>query len=208
MTPRTSRFTRARSIGLAAVAALAIVTACEARLPTSAEVQAMDVASAEKAMVQSKLLDERAAGTVVYLVDGETVTAEKAHAIPADRIATMNVLKGARNAEGGYGPSVVRIITADAINSELGRMRMKVTAEAGAPEPKPSGMLMRKSKFDGLLFVDGVRAPEDALSKLKPDEIASVDVLKGEAARAYSSDPAAANGIIKVTTRAGAKAAP
>ncbi len=199
MTYRSSRYTLARTIGLAAVAALAIVTACEARLPTSSEVQAMDVAGAEKAMVQSKMLDERAAGNVVYVVNGETVSAEKAHAIPSDHIASVNVLKGAATAE-GTRPTTIRIVTSDSLVSGA---HMKVYAENSA---QPSGQvrkgtLMRKEKFDGLLFVDGVRAPEGALARLTPDQIASVDVLKGEAAKAFSSDPAAANGIIKITTK-------
>ena len=200
MTHRTSRITMARTIGLTVVAALAIVTACEARLPTSSEVQAMDVASAEKAMLQSKMLDERAAANLVYVVNGETMTAEQAHGIPSDRIATVNVLKGARNAEGAYGPSVVRITTADT------SVRRGVHFEAGQPMVKTThGPPLGKTKFDGLLFVDGVRAPGDALTKLNSEQIASIDILKGEAAHAMYSDPAAANGVIKVTTKAAAK---
>ena len=210
MTQQTRRFASARNIALVGVAALAIVTACEARLPTSSEVQAMDVAAAEKGMSQFKVIDDRAAGNVVYVVNGETVTAEKAHAIPANRIATMNVVNGERTPTGSYAPNIVRIVTTDAVNppsSDNERLRMKIAAEAGAPAQKPGGMLLRKDKFDGLLFVDGVRAPENTLTHMLPDQIASVEVLKGEAAKAYSSDPAAANGIIKVVTKAGAKAA-
>ena len=213
MTPRASRFTRARSIGLAAVSALAIVTACEARLPTSSEVQSMDVASAEKAMVEFKVISDQVAGNVVYEVDGEKVSAEKAHAIPANRIATVNVVKS--SAKDGSKQTIINIATLDApvqerlaLLSDTAGPRMKVALDRGvAPPLPPQGALMSRSKepFAGLLFVDGVRAPEDALSRIKPDDIASVDVIKGVAARAISSDPAAANGIIKVTTKAAAK---
>lgn len=164
----------------------------------------MDVAGAEKALVQSKILDEKAAANVVYEVNGQTVTAESAHAIPSNRIATVNVVKGAKTPQGAFGPSVVRITTSDAVAVNV---PMKIYTEGGGMIETPKGTLTRQKKFDGVLFVDGVRKPEDALSKISPDDIASVDVIKGEAARAMSSDPAAANGIIKVVTKAGAKLA-
>jgi hypothetical protein len=219
MTPRTSRLTRVRSIGLAAVAAAAFVTACEARLPTSSEVQAMDVAATEKALVQTTILDQRALDNVIYLVDGKEVTTAQAHAIPANRIATVNVHKAEKDAAGHSGLNHVAIITTDAINADLQRTKttangdgapMKVYVQTGQPFLEtPKGNLQMKTKFDGLLYVDGVRAPEDALSKIKPDDIASIDILKGQAARAFSSDAASANGIIKVTTKAAAtKVAP
>ena len=215
MTPRTSRFTRVRSIGLAAIAALAIVTACEARLPTSSEVQAMDVASAEKAMAEYKIVDDRAAANAVYVVDGQTVTAEKAHAIPANRIATVNVVKS--SAKDGSKQTTINIATLGApkqerlaLRSDTAGPHMKVMIDNGvAPSLPPEGVVMSRGKgpFTGLLFVDGVRAPEGALSKINPDDIATVNIIKGAAAREISSDPAAANGIIKVVTKAGAKRA-
>ena len=215
MTPHTSRFTRARSIGLAAVAALAVITACEARLPTSSEVQSMDVASAEKAFAEYKVIDDRAAANVVYVVDGQAVTAEKAHAIPANRIATVNVVKS--SAKDGSKQTIMNIATLGApeqqrlaLRSDTAGPHMKVMLDRNVAPPLPpqNGMLSRsKEPFAGLVFVDGVRAPGDALTKIKPDDIASVDVLKGVAARAISSDPAAANGIIKIVTKAGAKLA-
>jgi len=206
MTPRTSRFTRARAIGLAAVAGLAVITACEARLPTSAEVEAMDVASAEKALVNSKImLDEKTAANVVYVVNDQKVSAEQAHAIPANRIAAMNVYKGDRNAEGSGAK--VYITTTDHVAQGS---PMKVFVHNGQPAViTPDGMLKRKSEFAGLLYIDGVLAPSNTLEKIKRDDIVSVNILKNDEARAVSSDPAAANGIIKVVTKAAAaKAAP
>ncbi len=207
MTKRTSRFIVARTIGLASIAALAIITACEARLPTSAEVQAMDVASAEKSMVQSKILDERAAANVVYVVNGETMSAEKAHAIPANRIATVNVVKGITNKEGSATPTEVRIVTSD---TALYSTQMDFHSERGTKlllltplmETEKKGSVVRSDKFTGIVFVDRVRAPNDAMSRLSPDQIASVEVLKGKAAREYyAADPAAANGVIRITTK-------
>jgi outer membrane receptor protein involved in Fe transport len=55
--------------------------------------------------------------------------------------------------------------------------------------------------FNGLLLVDGVQVSASQLAALKPDAIESVEVIKGAAAAKLSSDPAAANGIIRVTMK-------
>ena len=54
--------------------------------------------------------------------------------------------------------------------------------------------------FEGLLMVDGVRAPSTVMNSLRPDEIASIEVVKGEAAvTRFGAD--AAKGAILVTTK-------
>ncbi len=228
MTHRTSRFIVARTIGLASIAALAIITACEARLPTSAEVQSMDVASAEKAMVQAKLLDEKNAN-VEYLVDGKHVSAASAHAIPAKQIASVNVMKAtpATPADSSRMKTLVRISTNGAAaaaadsgvvmtmsglrsldsSGAMSGQHMKISYSTGATIFADSGSVTNVAKgtkartFDGLLLVDGVQVPASQLAALKPDAIESVEVIKGAAAAKISSDPAAANGIIRVTMK-------
>ena len=219
MTQQPRRFTTVRAVALLGVTALTIITACEAKLPTSAEVQSMDVASAEKAMVQSKLIAERAAANAVYIVDGVTVTAEKAHAIPANRIATVNVMKSP-NSTDGSAPATIKITTLYAAQPDLVKldpriefmkqrtdtlpMRVKSDAEhldRVALEARKD-TLTRKEPFAGIVFVDGVRVPASTLSRYSPNEIAAVEVIKGDAARAaYGSDPAAANGVIRITLK-------
>lgn len=201
MTDRTFRFPLARSAGLSAIAALAILTACEARLPTSSQLQAMDVASAEKALVQSKVMDERAAANVVYVVNGATVSADKAHAIPSNHIASVNIVKGGGNTADPRA-TVVHIVTSDSVLSPLPR-KSEAEGEARGLEARPG--TVARAEFSGQLYIDGVLAPEGAMAKLSPNDIVSVNILKGEAARAFSSDPAAANGVIQVVTKAAAK---
>jgi hypothetical protein len=228
MTPHASRFTRVRTIVLAAVAALATVTACEARLPTSSEVQAMDVASAEKAMVQAKLLDEKNA-SVEYVVDGKHVSAASAHAIAAKQIATVNVMKAlaATPADSSRLKTMVRITTIGAASAvqdsgsvmtmsglrsldssgAMSGQHLKVSYSSGTSFTADSATVTRadngaKSRiFNGLLLVDGVQVSASQLAALKPDAIESVEVIKGAAAAKLSSDPAAANGIIRVTMK-------
>lgn len=206
------RFTLVRTGALGAIAMLSIVMACEARLPTSAEVDKMDVASAEKAVVHAKLIDEKAAQNAVYMVDGVVVTAAEAHAIGSKHILSVSVTKAGaahltdavhRLAVKGDSSAyaVVNISTSD------GRTKggpVKIVFEKGSQEgtiETAHGTLTNSKGFTGLLFVDGVLAPAGSLATLSPNEIASIEILKGEAATKVSTDPAAANGVIRVTTK-------
>ena len=193
------RFTLVRSGTLGALAALSILVACEARLPTSAEVEKMDVASAEKAVVQAKLLDEAGAKNVVYRVDGVVVSADKAHALRARQIATVNVSKGTpmNTRDSGTVYTTVNVTTGAGdekdVPGSITSDSMKTSAERGTPTGKLA--------FTGLLYVDGVLQPNGSLARLSPSDIVSVEVLKGAAAAKISTDPAAANGVIYVTTK-------
>ena len=70
--------------------------------------------------------------------------------------------------------------------------------------PQPAGGGVAAAPQDPMVVIDGVVADRSALARLRPDEIAQVDVMKGAAAAALYSDPRAANGVIRVTTRAAA----
>ena len=211
-----TRLALVRTALLGAVATLSVAMACEARLPTSAEVDAMNVASLEKTATKAKLLDEAAVKNAIYKVNGEVVSAEQAHALDSKDIATVNVTKSSgENGKGDRVYTYVNIATNKGEAKDGGTpVFFRKRVSEGGEEPGAAagieakrGMMKTRDRFSGLLFVDGVRAPEDALSKLAPSDIVSIDVLKGEAAAKISSDPAAANGIIKVTTKTGATAA-
>ncbi|HST57322.1 MAG TPA: M56 family metallopeptidase, partial [Longimicrobium sp.] len=91
MNARLPRFARTRA-GLFGILGLALLTgACETPLPTTAEVQAMDVATLE-----AKTLDVTAVSeNVTYYVDGKQMSAEEAHALVGDQIVRMEVTHGA-----------------------------------------------------------------------------------------------------------------
>ena len=63
MTARTPRWARTRALTLAGLSALAVLAACEARMPTAAEVDALDARGATRAVATG-------GGEVVYKVDG------------------------------------------------------------------------------------------------------------------------------------------
>ena len=171
MTSRPSRFAFARRIGSGLIASVALITACESQLPTSAQVERMDAASAERAMIGT--------GSVRYVVDGKPVSEAVAKAISAEHITSVAVTKP-RDAL-----SEIRITTKDA---------PPVVKLASEPAPRPR-------LFDGLLIIDGVVTESAAMNRLDHDRIASIEVIKGAAAAKLYSDPRALNGVINVTMK-------
>lgn len=185
---------RARHAGTRLALALgltlaAVLAACESTLPTTAEVEQMDVARTEQRL---KVRDD---SMVRYFVDGRQVTASEARAVPAESITTVRVMRADR----GDGANEIRVETGKARTEAL---PSKVAVSELTPAPRES----RARRFDGLVFIDGVLATSATMNALPPDRIATIDVLKGETAKAlYPDEPAAANGVIRITTKGAAK---
>ena len=176
MTSQPSRFVAIRRISGTLVAALAILAACESNLPTSAEIRSMDVASATKRAVATGIDTTK----VTYIVDGERVTMETADKLAAERIATIDVARGT-----GNSGAIVRVRT---MRSDTVLIRTDTATKA-------------RTAFDGLLVVDGVITESSRMNAIDRATIVSVEVVKGAAAKAAFSDPRAANGVIKITTK-------
>lgn len=191
---------------LGAAAGLALLAACEAKVPTGPEIQAMDVASATKAASDARLLRKTeldGATAPVYYVDGKLVDAKTAKALTPNQIATIDISKR----DDG---SVIRITTngqAPIARGQAYKGTTRVTvrdsavvALGGGPE-KARIAGLRDGMGSPLILIDGVKADNAKLQALNPDQIVSINVIKGAAAMAQSSDPAAKNGIIQVTTK-------
>ncbi|HEX2076415.1 MAG TPA: M56 family metallopeptidase [Longimicrobium sp.] len=200
MNSRLSRPARARAGALGILGVVLLAGACDTPLPTSAEVEQMDVATLE-----ARTLELRPVGqdpNVTYYVDDRRVTAEEAHALVGGRIVRMEVSRG--RTEGG---SIVRIYTTPGEGSSTADAAVRrgstgATLEVRA-DPGRNGAATSQG-FEGLVVIDGVIADRSALARLAPDGIAQVEVIKGAAATAVYSDPRAANGVIRITTRAAA----
>jgi beta-lactamase regulating signal transducer with metallopeptidase domain len=185
-----------RAFAFAAFGALALIAACESEMPTAAEVEEMDAATAEAAARKLELID--AVGEdVAYYVDGRKVDAEEARALAPEELARVEVVR-----EDGSKSAVIRLrtVAGDGSGSEATaswdvKLRLAPVAEDGAA----SGT----GPFDGLLIIDGEVAPSSRMGELRPSEIESVEVIKGDAAAAISDDPRAARGIIRVITKTG-----
>jgi hypothetical protein len=199
MRPTMKRFTHLRAAALAAIAALAMAAACEARVPTSAEIQSMDVAEAERAAARTGLVAAVHGTTTQFYINDVKVSAAEAHAIPPNDIATVNVEKSSSK----DGLSTIRIRT---VATAAGGSKYRTgSSDAPVREGTMMGavhekMLQSHGAVSPIIFIDGVRADAQAMGRLDPKTIATVDIIKGAQARLMVSDPAAQNGIIKVTT--------
>jgi beta-lactamase regulating signal transducer with metallopeptidase domain len=188
MTERSVRFRFSRRIAGVLVAATILITACESRLPTSAEIEEMDVASVERQARTVGVLDSM---RVRYIVDGVAVEADAARELSAARIASVDVSKGQ---QGGWDE--VRIVTRRPLlrDSSLGQE----VEERAKYRNNEAGT---KTTFEGLLIIDDVVVSTTELKNLARDRIESIDVLKGAAATGRYSDPRAVHGVIRVTMK-------
>lgn len=180
MTSRPSQFLRSRRIASGLLAAVALLAACESQLPTAAELQNMDVKGVETRVAQVTKLDTTKA---LYIVDGKQVTRVEANALSAEKIATVYV-RGGKTQE-------IRISTRGALPAAvLDGAPLRVVDVSGSA----------KKPFTGLLIVDGKSVEASTLNSINPESIESIEVMKGEAAKAMYGE-AGANGVIKVTTK-------
>jgi len=194
MTAPVRRFSRTRIAAACAVAAIAVLAACEAQLPTQADVSNMDATTATAAARKLALVDS---GRTKYFIDDVVATEAAAKALASDSIASIQIVHD--SAKTG---SDVRITTQAA--QQALHKRLAVTYANATATAKPGAPILLKgdpTRFQGLVYIDGVKTDAKTLATLTAMQIASIQVLKGGAAQLESSDPAAAYGIIKVTTK-------
>jgi len=228
MTARRSRFATSRRALGAIIAVAALVTACESKLPTSAEINAMDATTAAAKASEVELFDESKAA---YVVDDKVVSAQVAKAIPAEEIAEVRIVGKDASGTGEIrlrtkgsllektpdslvafyrkSGSEVEVVRGKPIMLEDrdGSTRVMLDKSAGesASTERPRVMLKKspyRTTFDGLLLVDGQPMASGDLNRIDPESIATIEVVKGDAAKTRYTDPRAANGVIVVTTKA------
>jgi len=205
MNTRSSRFAHLRAGALGACAVLALLAACEAKLPTSADVENMDASSAEVSARKMRLFANDSG--VTYFIDGVKATPAQAKALGPERIGSIEVEKFA----GATPKAEVHIATRKPGDPAPDGLPMKETRiEVGGGNgsamvaAEKGEMLARERQFDGVLIVDGVRVNPSAMSTLSPDDIVSVEIIKGGRAASLYPAPEAARGVIKITTKKGA----
>jgi beta-lactamase regulating signal transducer with metallopeptidase domain len=220
MNARLPRFARLRAGLLGTLGLALLASACDTPLPTTAEVQAMDVRALEART--AVLVPTQADGNVTYYVDDKQVTAEEARTLVADRIVRMEVTRAQ-----SQGPGVVRIYTNPGADGATASGGVRVTAYRDPQTPATgdaqarraataivardaNGVELRASRaegttlsagFEGLLVIDGVISEASALRTMAPDAIEQVEVIKGAAATQVYDDPRAAQGVIRITTK-------
>jgi TonB-dependent SusC/RagA subfamily outer membrane receptor len=220
MVPETRSFPRTRGLLLGALALTAVLAACEASMPTAADVKEMDVASLEK---NAQAVGVAGLEQAHYFINGKPATSEEVHALGPEKIASIRVMKYAEKAPEGVKvapdpsktKSEVRIVTKDAPAGTDGFEYEDVEA-GGAVHAEGQKVVVRKlngatgeGKEDVLVtsngsrplfLIDGVESDEAGMKALDPNRIESINVLKGEsAAKEYGAR--GANGVIMITTK-------
>jgi TonB-dependent SusC/RagA subfamily outer membrane receptor len=220
MITRSPRFPLVRGSMLGVLALAAVLAACEASMPTAAEVKKMDVSSLET-KIRTANMDFGADAD--YFVNGKAVPAADAKAIAPDKIAAIRVMKAlmvkdGKSADAPEGRSQVRILTKDAPEGTDGFDMEKLASRDG--KENVSRRIMIRDDADGaaigeaedhlklrtpdgshpLIYIDGVAADEATMSRLDPKSILTIDVLKGPSAeKEYGAR--GANGVVKITTK-------
>ncbi len=236
MTPKRLKYPLVRVLSTTALASLALLAACEAKLPTSDDIDHMTASTATAAAAQVVMLDT---ANVTYYVNNVRVSKAEADKIAAERIATVNVTQ-----KGAQSGGEVRLVLRDAVSGDSGsptRVQLNrldptapmgptrvtfttqgdtLTATAGngsltrvvadsirinvGPTAKQAAESKPRTPFNGLVIIDGVISDMATMSRLAPDQIATVNIVKGASATSQYSDPRAANGVIVIHTK-GAK---
>lgn len=115
-----------------------------------------------------------------------------------------------------YGVSTIEIIEEDSIDLDQNFKKIKIVSDVDIDEEEDNVFILdldesgdHKKKVsiisDGkepLIIIDGKESTYEALKKLSPDDIKTMDVSKGEAAQKKYGDKAQ-NGVIEVTTKTG-----
>jgi beta-lactamase regulating signal transducer with metallopeptidase domain len=175
------KFARVRGGIVGVLGAAALLAACEAKMPTSAEIAAMDVASMEKNAGALGVAPEKAA----YYVDGKRVTRAEAVALKPEDIVSVGLAKD-------DGEDIVQVQT------------RAMVRRRPADGRDPLDLSIERQKAPPLIIINGVRSTPAALKALDRKSIENVEIIKGASAeRAFGPD--AVNGVINVVTKAGGK---
>jgi beta-lactamase regulating signal transducer with metallopeptidase domain len=183
------KYARLRAGVVGALGAAALLAACEAKMPTSAEVEAMDVGGAERRLA---LVLPKDNSISAYLVDRKEVPREVALALKAEDITAVEVVRP-------MGEPAKLVISTR--NAPLAEPRPDVSLQR-----RTGTELMEKKMFQTspLLLIDGVRVTQEAFRAIDRSTIESIEVLKGRSVLTafpnYSADDLA-GGVITVKTK-------
>jgi len=125
-----TRHGAARGALLATVGGLLVLAACEAKMPTSAEIDAMDVASAQRSASQAGFIRTPSGDRTDFFVNGVKVSAEQARAMEAKIIGSIEVVKS----ELPTGRDTIFVTTSDRMPKGATLMATRVSTVRGESE--------------------------------------------------------------------------
>ena len=187
-----------RGASAALLGLAALLAACEAKMPTAADVEHMDAQSAETNAKALGLVQRDSA--VLWSVDGVATNGAVAKLISKDSIARVDISKAPD------GSAHIYVVTK--ANQALGAPQadsIRVDYRPGSVAERDERLMRRVRAANTresapLLMIDGVRSDPAVLKTLDRNKIDRVDVLKGELATSrYGAD--GSNGVILITTK-------
>jgi beta-lactamase regulating signal transducer with metallopeptidase domain len=121
------------------------------------------------------------------------------------RVLHLRAADGAAQSEGQLQGATIRVRgVGEAGQDSLTAVRwFHADGSQSGPTVQTRNLTISGAAADepGMLVIDGVRAEPSALRALRPDQIESIEILKGPAATQLYSEPEAARGVIRITTR-------
>ena len=191
MSPRSITHPVGRVASVMIVALVSLLAACEAKMPTAAEINGMDATAVEKSVHALGII--KSDSSVRWVVDDVQTTAAVARAIPADSIVTVSV-----NGPDLSGSPHVYVVTKRGQQLALERSGGTGLVRRRDTGRDPVVALSSKPEQEQpTILIDGVKATASAVKALDRSRIANIDILKGAAAiREYGDD--AKNGMIVI----------
>lgn len=193
MTTRPVRRTPFRVVTFLAAAASVIVLACNAEVPTAAQIRDADATTIARDLRLSP-------ASVVYKVDGKEVAEADAQKIRPEDIQSIDI----RRSPGGNGErSEVYILTKSAQGSIDASQRPAGVVRQRGESAQP--LMLRdlertpaSASEQPLFIVDDVVV--SSIKGLNPNDIATVEVVKGDAASSRYGDKGR-NGVVVIRTK-------
>lgn len=188
----------ARTLSYLVIISTVAIAACESHVPTAADISGLDAASTVRNARSASILT---AQPVTYYSDDAMISVDSANTISAADISSITVNK--------RGPQEVRITT---VQRSLPARPLDTAAAGHNPGKtftihvikgtRPQGQAAIDEKpFSGAVVIDGVASDLAGMKSVSPSQIASIEVVKGAAAVARSTDPRAGKGLIIITLK-------
>lgn len=184
-----------RGVVLGAIGGLLVLAACEAKVPTSAEIASMDVASAQRTAAKAGFVRTTSSHDVDYFINGVRSSADQATALDARRIGSVEVVKSER----ATGRDTIYVTTVDRMPVADSTALLRATSKMLDAKGRTAARTRQSSGAQPVFLIDGRKATVAEVAALPESEIRSVNVQKKDGT---GIDPDAANGVIAIETRA------
>ena len=189
-----------RAVSVAVIGLASLFAACEAKMPTAAEIDRMDASSVERRARAAGMLAKD--DSLFWTVDGVETSEAVAKAIPADSIADVS-MSGLNPLFGRLQISIItkrgeQLAFAGKLPTILVRRR-PLLKDGKALDPI-SALASTADREQPAIFIDGVRAGPAAMKALDASRIADIEIIKGAAAIEVYGD-AAKKGVIAIKTK-------